>query len=141
MWKKENDYSMALINHTRTKYLNYLNIVCSNHCKVYDNFMFINDFNVAMSDKVMEDLNNLEILTKKQHFLKSQENLTCIKLLLIKRSIQKIITHLKDWYLSYSFTTCHRTQNHSSSKKKDYQTFQNVTIVMMLPGSPLNNMT
>ena len=43
--------------------LNYLNLVCSK----YDNFVFIGDFSVAMSDKAMEgfcSLNNLESFIK-----------------------------------------------------------------------------
>ena len=88
-------------------YLNYLNLVCSKDSKVYDNFIFMGDFNVAMSDKTMEDfcsLSNLETLIKITTFYKSHENLTCIDLIFTSRSaISKnsnvFKTGISDFYL------------------------------------------
>ena len=68
--------------------LNYLNLVCSKYSKVCDNFIFMGDFNVPMSDKAMEDfcsLNNLESLIKKPTCYKNHENPTCIDLILTNR--------------------------------------------------------
>ena len=47
---------------------NYLYLVCSKYSKVYDDLIFMGDFNVPMSDKAMEDicsLKNSESLIKK----------------------------------------------------------------------------
>ena len=46
-----------------SNHLNYLHLACSKYSKVYDDFIFMGDFNVPMHDKAMEDfcfLNNLE---------------------------------------------------------------------------------
>ena len=64
-----NPYKTKTLN-----YLNYLNLVISKYRKVYDNFLFIHDFNIAMSDKAMEDfysLNNLESLIKEPRCYKN----------------------------------------------------------------------
>ena len=57
-----------------SNHLNYLNLVCNKYSKVYDNFTFMGDFIVPMSDKALEDfcyLNNPESLIKKnQHVTK-----------------------------------------------------------------------
>ena len=69
-------------------HLNYLNLVFNNYSKIYDKFIFMDDFNVAMSDKAMEDfcsLNNLESLISKLTCYKNHENPTCINLILTKR--------------------------------------------------------
>ena len=75
-----NPHKSKILNH-----LNYLNLVFN---KVYDNFILIGDFNVAMSDKAMEDfcsLNNLESLISKPTCYKNHENPTCIDLILTNR--------------------------------------------------------
>ena len=48
-----------------SNHLNYLHLACSKYSKVYDDFIFMGDFNVPMHDKAMGDfcsLNNLESL-------------------------------------------------------------------------------
>ena len=53
--------------------------------KVYDNFIFMGDFSVTMSDKAMDNfssLNNLETLISKPTCYKNHENLTWIDLIL-----------------------------------------------------------
>ena len=48
-----------------SNHLNYLHLACSKYSKVYDDFIFMRDFNVPMHDKAMGDfcsLNNLESL-------------------------------------------------------------------------------
>ena len=65
------------------------------------------DFNIAMSDKTMEDfcsLSNLESLIKITTFYKSHENLICIDLIFTNRSaISKnsnvFKTGISDFYL------------------------------------------
>ena len=59
-----NPYKNKTLNH-----LNYLNLVCSKYSKVYDNFIFIGDFNVLMSNKAVEDFFLWKIL-KVSHNLK-----------------------------------------------------------------------
>ena len=77
MYEKGNGFSMALTIRKKSKTLNhlsYLNLVFNKYNKVYDNFIFMGDFNVTMSDKVMEDfcsLNNLESLISKPTHYKS----------------------------------------------------------------------
>ena len=69
--------------------LNYLNLVCSKYIRVYDDFTFMSDFNVPMSDKVMEDfcsLNNLGSLIKKRTCYKNHGNPTYIDLILANRA-------------------------------------------------------
>ena len=78
-----NPHKSKILNH-----LNYLNLVFNKYSKVYDNFIFMGDFNVAMSDKAMEDfcsLNNLESLISKPTCYKNHENPTCIDLILTNR--------------------------------------------------------
>ena len=59
------------------KHLNYLNLVCSKYSNVYDNFIFMGDFNIGMNDKSIEEFcspKNLESLIKKTNILqKSRE--------------------------------------------------------------------
>ena len=82
--------------------LNYLNLVFNNYSKVYDNFIFMGDFNVAMSDKAMEDfcsLNNLESLISKPTCYKNHENLTCIDLIFTNRpGYFQHSNVFEDWY-------------------------------------------
>ena len=69
-------------------HLNYLNLVFNKYSKVYDNFIFMGDVNVAMSNKAMEDfcsLNNVESLISKPTCCKNHENLACIDLILTNR--------------------------------------------------------
>ena len=69
-------------------HLNYLDLVFNKHSKVYDNFIFMGDFNIAMSDKAMEvfcSFNNLENLNTKPTCYKNHENPTCINLILTNR--------------------------------------------------------
>ena len=71
-----------------SNHLNYLNFVCSKYGKVYDNFIFMGDFNVPMSDEAMEDfcsLSILESLIKKRTCYKNHKNPTCIDLILTNR--------------------------------------------------------
>ena len=78
-----NPHKSKILNH-----LNYLNLVFNKYSKVYDNFIFMGDFNVTMSDKAMEDfysLNNLESLISKPTCYKNHENPTCIDLILTNR--------------------------------------------------------
>ena len=82
IYEKESSFSMAVTIHIK-------NLVCSKYSKVYDNFIFMGDFNVPMSDKAMEDfyfLNNVEGLIKTPTCYKNHENLTCIELIIINRS-------------------------------------------------------
>ena len=68
--------------------LNYLNLVFNKYSKGYDNFIFMGDFDVAISDKAMEDfwsLNNLESLIKKLTCYKNYDNSTCIDLILTNK--------------------------------------------------------
>ena len=55
IYEKESRFSNDCYNQQ-----NYLNLVCSKCNKVYDNFIFMRDFNVAMSDKAMEDFCSIE---------------------------------------------------------------------------------
>ena len=78
-----NPHKSKILNH-----LDYLNLVFNKCSNVYDNFIFMGDFNVAMSDKAMEDfcsLNNLERLIRKPTCYKNHENPTCIDLILTNR--------------------------------------------------------
>ena len=78
-----NPHKNKILNH-----LNYLNLVFNKYSKVYDNLIFMGDFNVAMNDKAMEDicsLNNLESLISKPTCYKNHENPTCIDLILTNR--------------------------------------------------------
>ena len=64
--------------------LNYLNLVFNKYSKIYDNFIFMGDFNVSMSDKAMEgfcSLNSLESLISKPTCYKNHEKPTCIVLI------------------------------------------------------------
>ena len=82
IYEKESSFSMAVTIHIK-------NLVCSKYSKVYDNFIFMGDFNVPMSDKAVEDfyfLNNVEGLIKTPTCYKNHENLTCIELIIINRS-------------------------------------------------------
>ena len=79
----DNPNKSKILNH-----LNYLNLVFNKYSKVYDNFIFMGDVIVAMSDKAMEDfysLNNLESLISKPTCYKNHENPTCIDLILTNR--------------------------------------------------------
>ena len=70
-------------------HLNYLNFVFNKYSKIYDNFIFMGDFNVTMGDKTMEDfcsLNNIEILISKPTCYKNHENSKSIDLILTNRS-------------------------------------------------------
>ena len=74
-----NPHNSKILNH-----LNYLNLAFNKYSKVDDNFLFMGDFNVTMSDKAMEDfcsLNNLESLISKPACYKNHENPTCIDLI------------------------------------------------------------
>ena len=78
-----NTHKSKILNH-----LKYLNLVFNRYSKVYDNFIFMGDFNVAMSDKTVEDfcsLNNLESLISKSTCYKNHENPTWIDLILTNR--------------------------------------------------------
>ena len=69
-------------------HFNYLNPDFNKYSKVWDNFIFMGDFNIAMSDKAMEDfcsLNNLESLISKPTCYTNHENPTCIDLILTNR--------------------------------------------------------
>ena len=82
-------------------HLNYLNLVFNKYSKVHDNFIFMGDFNVAMSDKAMEDfcsLNNLESLISKPICYKNHENPTCTDLILSNK-----VTHLRLVFLIFIY--------------------------------------
>ena len=70
-----------------SNHLNYMNLVCSKYNIVYDNFIFMSDFNVAWVIKLWKifNLNNLESLIKKPTCYKKQENPACIDLVLKNR--------------------------------------------------------
>ena len=82
IYEKKSSFSKAVTIHIK-------NLVCSKYSKVYDNFIFMGDFNVPMSDKAVEDfyfLNSVEGLIKTPTCYKNHENLTCIELIIINRS-------------------------------------------------------
>ena len=85
-WFYNDSYSphkSKILNH-----LNFLNLVFNKYFKVYDNFIFMGDFNVALSDKAMEDfcsLNKLESLISKPACYKNHENPTFVYLILTNR--------------------------------------------------------
>ena len=88
-----------------SNHLNYLNLVCSKDSKVYDNFIFMGDFNVSMSNKAMEDfcsLNNLESLIKKPTCYKNHENPTCIDIILTNIP-SNIVTYLRLVFLIFIY--------------------------------------
>ena len=77
-WKENSSCSphkSKILNH-----LNYMNFVFNKYSKAYDNFIFMGDFNVAMSDKAME-----ESLISKPTCYKNHEDPTCINLILTNR--------------------------------------------------------
>ena len=64
-------------------HLEFLNPVIDEHSKTYDNFIFIEDFNVVINSmKNFCDINCLESLIKEPTCFKNPEKPTCIDLIL-----------------------------------------------------------
>ena len=71
-----------------SSYLECLNRVINEHSKIYDNFIFIGDFNVGIDENSMKnfcDINCLKSLIKEPTCFKNPDKPTCIELTLTNR--------------------------------------------------------